>query len=142
MRYSVPGDFATVDADGAIHLLGRGSVVINTGGEKVFPEEVEEVLEDSTPRCADAVAVAIPDERFGQVVAAAVELRPGASATEAELVDHVRSQLAAFKAPKRVHFVDTIGRSPAGKVDYAAHAGRDHRVGRDPDLNDTTARRP
>jgi acyl-CoA synthetase (AMP-forming)/AMP-acid ligase II len=120
IRYSVPGDFATVDADGAISLLGRGSVVINTGGEKVFPEEVEEVLKRH-PAVADAVAVAIPDERFGQVVAAAVELRPGASATEAELVEHVRERLAAFKAPKRIRFVDTIGRSPAGKVDYARH---------------------
>jgi acyl-CoA synthetase (AMP-forming)/AMP-acid ligase II len=92
--------------------------VINTGGEKVFPEEVEEVLK-LHPAVADAVAVAIPDERFGQVVAAAVELRPGASATEPELVEHVRGRLAAYKAPKRVHFVDTIGRSPAGKVDYA-----------------------
>lgn len=118
--YSVPGDFATVDADGAIHLLGRGSVVINTGGEKVFPEEVEEVLK-LHPSVADAVAVAVPDERFGQAVAAVVELRPGASATEAELVEHVRGRLAAYKAPRRVHFVDTIGRSPAGKVDYARH---------------------
>ena len=118
VRYSVPGDFATVDADGAIHLLGRGSVVINTGGEKVFPEEVEEVLK-LHPAVADAVAVAIPDERFGQVVAAAVELRPGSSATEAELIAQVRGHLAAFKAPKRVHFVETIGRSPAGKVDYS-----------------------
>ena len=75
IRYSVPGDFATVDADGAIQLLGRGSVVINTGGEKVFPEEVEEVLK-LHPAVADAVAVGIPDERFGQVVAAVVELRP------------------------------------------------------------------
>jgi acyl-CoA synthetase (AMP-forming)/AMP-acid ligase II len=118
VRYSVPGDFATVDADGAIQLLGRGSVVINTGGEKVFPEEVEEVLK-LHPAVADAVAVAIPDERFGQVVAAAVELRPDATATESEVIEHVRGRLAAFKAPKRVHFVDTIGRSPAGKVDYA-----------------------
>jgi 3-oxocholest-4-en-26-oate---CoA ligase len=120
IRYSVPGDFATVDEDGAIHLLGRGSVVINTGGEKVFPEEVEEVLK-LHPAVADAVAVAIPDDRFGQVVAAAVELRPGTSVTEAELIEHVRARLAAFKAPKRVHFVATIGRSPAGKVDYARH---------------------
>jgi fatty-acyl-CoA synthase len=119
-RYSIPGDFATVDTDGAINLLGRGSVVINTGGEKVFPEEVEEVLKVH-PAVADAVAVGIPDDRFGQVVAAAVELRPNASATEAELVEHVRGHLAAFKAPKRVHFVETIGRSPAGKVDYARH---------------------
>jgi acyl-CoA synthetase (AMP-forming)/AMP-acid ligase II len=120
VRYSIPGDFATVDDDGAINLLGRGSVVINTGGEKVFPEEVEEVLK-THPAVTDAVAVAIPDERFGQVVAAAVELRPGTSATEAELIEHVRAHLAAFKAPKRVHFVETIGRSPAGKVDYARH---------------------
>ena len=120
VRYSVPGDFATVDTDGAIQLLGRGSVVINTGGEKVFPEEVEEVLK-LHPAVSDAVAVGIPDDRFGQVVAAVVELRPGASATEAELVEHVRARLAAFKAPKRVRFVATIGRSPAGKVDYARH---------------------
>jgi 3-oxocholest-4-en-26-oate---CoA ligase len=118
VRYSIPGDFATVDADGAINLLGRGSMVINTGGEKVFPEEVEEVLK-LHGALADAVVVGIPDERFGQVVAAAVELRPGESTTEAELVEHVRGHLAAFKAPKRVHFVETIGRSPAGKVDYA-----------------------
>ncbi|HUY22195.1 MAG TPA: acyl-CoA synthetase [Acidimicrobiales bacterium] len=120
VRYSVPGDFATVDADGAIQLLGRGSVVINTGGEKVFPEEVEEVLKRH-PTVRDAVAVGIPDDRFGQAVAAVVELRPGAEATERELVDHVRGHLAAYKAPRRVRFIDTIGRSPAGKVDYARH---------------------
>jgi len=118
IRYSVPGDFATVDADGAIELLGRGSVVINTGGEKVYPEEVEEVLKRH-PSVSDAVALAIPHERFGEAVAAVVELRPGASAKEAELVEHVRAHLAAYKAPRRVHFVETIGRSPAGKVDYA-----------------------
>ncbi|MGA2522418.1 MAG: acyl-CoA synthetase [Acidimicrobiales bacterium] len=118
VRYSIPGDFATVDADGAIHLLGRGSVVINTGGEKVFPEEVEEVLKRH-PAVRDAVAVGIPDERFGEVVAAVVERVPGAAVTEEELVEHVRGPLAAYKSPKRVRFVDTIGRSPAGKVDYA-----------------------
>jgi 3-oxocholest-4-en-26-oate---CoA ligase len=118
VRYSVPGDYATVDADGAIHLLGRGSVVINSGGEKVFPEEVEEVLK-LHPAVRDAVAVGIPDDRFGSAVAAVVELNPGASTSESELVGHVRAHLAAFKAPKRVRFVETIGRSPAGKVDYA-----------------------
>src|SRR6202035_4137873 len=81
VRYSIPGDFATVDADGAIHLLGRGSVCINTGGEKVFPEEVEEVLK-LHPAVRDAVAVGVPDPRFGEAVTAVVELRPGASATE------------------------------------------------------------
>jgi 3-oxocholest-4-en-26-oate---CoA ligase len=120
VRYSIPGDFATVDGGGAIHLLGRGSVVINTGGEKVFPEEVEEALK-LHPAVIDAVAVGIPDDRFGQVVAVVVELRPGASASEPELVHHVRDRLAAYKAPKRVRFVETIGRSPAGKVDYARH---------------------
>ena len=117
---SIPGDFATVDIYCSISLLGRGSVVINTGGEKVFPEEVEEALKLHAA-VADAVAVGIPDDRFGQVVAAVVELRPGASATEADLVEHVRARLAAYKAPRRVRFVDTIGRSPAGKVDYARH---------------------
>ena len=120
VRYSVPGDFATVDADGAIALLGRGSVVVNTGGEKVFPEEVEEVLK-LHPAVRDAVVVGIPDERFGQAVAAVVELQPGATVTEAELMGHVRGHLAAYKAPRRVHVVDTIGRSPAGKVDYGRH---------------------
>jgi fatty-acyl-CoA synthase len=118
VRYSIPGDFATVDADGSIHLLGRGSVVINTGGEKVFPEEVEEALK-THPAVRDAVAVAIPDERFGNVVAGVVELQPGAQTSESELATHVKGRLAAYKAPKRVRFVDTIGRSPAGKVDYA-----------------------
>jgi 3-oxocholest-4-en-26-oate---CoA ligase len=118
VRYAIPGDFATVSAEGVIQLLGRGSVVINTGGEKVFPEEVEEVLK-LHPAVRDAVAVSIPDDRFGQVVGAVVECRPGSSATESELIEHVRARLAAYKAPKRVRFVDTIGRSPAGKVDYA-----------------------
>jgi fatty-acyl-CoA synthase len=102
-------------------LLGRGSVVINTGGEKVFPEEVEEVLK-THPAVRDAVAVAIPDERFGEVVAAVVELKPDAARpSEQELIDHVKERLAGFKAPKRVRFVTSIDRSPAGKIDYARH---------------------
>jgi acyl-CoA synthetase (AMP-forming)/AMP-acid ligase II len=95
-------------------------VVINTGGEKVFPEEVEEALK-THPAVRDAVAVGIPDKRFGEVVAAAVELRPDAAATERELVDHVKARLAGFKAPKRVRFVPSVERSPAGKIDYARH---------------------
>jgi acyl-CoA synthetase (AMP-forming)/AMP-acid ligase II len=79
---------------------------------------VEEALK-THPAVRDAVAVGIPDDRFGNVVAGVVELKPGASVTEDELSTHVRERLAAFKAPKRVRFVDTIGRSPAGKVDYA-----------------------
>jgi fatty-acyl-CoA synthase len=121
VRYSIPGDFATVDTDGSIQLLGRGSVVINTGGEKVFPEEVEEALK-THPTVRDAVAVAIPDKRFGEVVAAVVELKPHtARPSEQELVDHVKGRLAGFKAPKRVRFVTSIERSPAGKIDYARH---------------------
>jgi len=120
VRYSVPGDFATVEADGSIQLLGRGSVCINTGGEKVFPEEVEEVLK-LHPAVRDAVAVGLPDERFGEVVAAVVEPHPGAEADEADVIAHVKSHLAHYKAPRRVHFVDSIGRAPTGKVDYARH---------------------
>ncbi len=116
-RYSVPGDFAQVEADGSITLLGRGSVCINTGGEKVFPEEVEEVLK-THPSVHDAVAVGVPDEKFGEAITAVVELVPGATLDEADVVDHVKSRLASFKAPKQVLAVDAIGRAPNGKVDY------------------------
>jgi fatty-acyl-CoA synthase len=119
VRYSIPGDYAQVLADGTIHLLGRGSVVINTAGEKVFPEEVEEVLKRHGTVC-DAVVVGLPDERFGEVICALVECEPGASFDEAALIEFVRGRLARFKAPRRVLEVDTINRSPAGKVDYAA----------------------
>jgi len=116
-RYSCPGDFATVDADGKITLLGRGSVCINTGGEKVFPEEVEEALK-THPAVLDAVAVGVPDEKFGEAVTAVVELRDGATLDEGAVIAHVKSKLAAYKAPKRVLAVDTIGRAANGKVDY------------------------
>jgi acyl-CoA synthetase (AMP-forming)/AMP-acid ligase II len=117
-RYSIPGDYATVAEDGTIHLLGRGSVVINTGGEKVFPEEVEEVLK-LHPSVVDAVAVGLPDERFGEVICAVVEPTPGSTVDAADVIEFVRSKLARYKAPRQVVSVDTIGRSPAGKVDYA-----------------------
>jgi fatty-acyl-CoA synthase len=120
VRYSIPGDFATVDADGAIQLLGRGSVCINTGGEKVFPEEVEEVLKRH-PAVRDAVAVGVPDDRFGEIVAGVVELQPGAETDEGDVIAHVKSHLAHYKAPRRVRFVDSIGRAPTGKVDYSRH---------------------
>ncbi len=116
-RYSCPGDFATVDADGRITLLGRGSVCINTGGEKVFPEEVEEALK-THESVQDAVAVGLPDEKFGEAVTAVVEARPGAEIDESALIAHVKGRLAAYKAPKRVVVVDTIGRAANGKVDY------------------------
>jgi acyl-CoA synthetase (AMP-forming)/AMP-acid ligase II len=115
-RYSCPGDYAVVEADGSLTLLGRGSVVINTGGEKVFPEEVEEQIK-TFPGVRDAVAVAVPDETFGEVVAAVVETE-GEPVDADALVAHVRSKLAAYKAPKHVVTVDSIGRAPNGKVDY------------------------
>ena len=116
-RYSVPGDFATVEADGTITLLGRGSVCINTGGEKVFPEEVEEVLK-TNDAVHDAVAVGVPDEKFGEAITAVVELNPGAALDEADLIAHVKSHLAHYKAPKRCLTIESIGRAPNGKVDY------------------------
>jgi fatty-acyl-CoA synthase len=116
-RYSVPGDFAQVEADGSITLLGRGSVCINTGGEKVFPEEVEEVLK-THESVLDAVAVGVPDEKFGEAITAMVELVPGAELDEEAVIGHVKSKLASYKAPKRVVVVPTIGRAANGKVDY------------------------
>jgi len=123
-RYSVPGDFAQVESDGTITLLGRGSVCINTGGEKVFPEEVEEALK-LHPSVADAVAVGVPDEKFGEAITGLVELVPDAELDEADVIAHVKARLASYKAPKRLLVVDTIGRAPNGKVDYKrlkAHA--------------------
>jgi fatty-acyl-CoA synthase len=116
-RYSCPGDYATVEADGSLTLLGRGSVCINTGGEKVYPEEVEEVLK-TFPTVRDAVAVGVPDDRFGEAITAVVELDDGATLDAAAVIAHVKDKLAAYKAPKRVLPVDTIGRAPNGKVDY------------------------
>jgi acyl-CoA synthetase (AMP-forming)/AMP-acid ligase II len=117
VRYSIPGDYATVDADGTLRLLGRGSVCINTGGEKVFPEEVEEALK-THPSVRDAVCVGVPDDKWGEAITAMVELHPDAALDEASVVAHVKSRLAPYKAPKRVLQVDTIGRAANGKVDY------------------------
>ena len=116
-RYSIPGDWAQVDADGTLVLLGRGSVCINTGGEKVFPEEVEEVLKEHEA-ILDAVAVGVPDDKFGEAITAVVEPAPGVDVDEADVIAHVKGRLASYKAPKRVLTVDTIGRAPNGKVDY------------------------
>jgi len=117
VRYSVPGDYATIDADGTVHLLGRGSVCINTAGEKVYPEEVE-VAARSHPGVADCIAVGVPDERYGEVVALLAVRAPGAAVTGDEVIDHVKQRLAGYKAPKRVVFVDDLRRSPSGKADY------------------------
>jgi fatty-acyl-CoA synthase len=117
VRWSLPGDWAEVEADGTVRLLGRGSVCINTGGEKVFPEEVEEALK-TDPSVRDAVCVGLPDDRFGEVVCAVVEAADGAVVVGSALTEHVKARLAAFKAPRHVVVVDTIGRAPNGKVDY------------------------
>lgn len=116
-RWSVPGDHAMVEADGSLVLLGRGSVCINTGGEKVFPEEVE-VAVKSHPSVTDALAVGVPDERFGEAVCAVVEPSPGSSVAPDELIAHVKSRLAAFKAPRHVVVVPSIERAANGKADY------------------------
>jgi len=124
VRWSIPGDFAEVEADGTVKLLGRGSQCINTGGEKVYPEEVEEALK-LHPTVADAAVVGLPDERFGEAITALVEPHRGAAIDESELILHVKTTLAAYKAPKRVIVVDTIGRAANGKLDYKrlkAHA--------------------
>ncbi len=126
VRYSIPGDFAQVDTDGTIHLLGRGSVCINSGGEKIFPEEVEEALK-THEAVRDAVVVGIPHPVYGEQIVGVIELAgvspDGASAppAETEIINHVKERLAGYKAPRRVRVVDTIGRSPNGKVDYKRH---------------------
>ncbi len=117
IRYSIPGDFCTVEEDGTITLLGRGSGCINTAGEKVFPEEVEEVLK-LHPDIEDALVVGAPDEKWGQSVTAVIELRSGAEFHESRLRDHVRERLAGYKTPKRLFAVPTMFRAPNGKADY------------------------
>jgi len=116
-RWSVPGDWATVEADGTITLLGRGSVCINTAGEKVFPEEVEEALK-THPAVLDANVVGVPDDRWGNAVCAVVSFEPDASASDEELVAHCRTTLAGYKCPKRIVVVDRVVRGPNGKADY------------------------
>jgi len=116
-RYSVPGDRATIDADGTMHLLGRDSVCINTGGEKVFAEEVEHALKHH-PGVYDAVVVGTPHPRFGQQVTAIVRLREGATADDAALRSAAGEHLASYKLPRAFVFVDEIVRAPSGKPDY------------------------
>jgi len=117
VRYAVPGDWARVEEDGAITLLGRGNTCVNTGGEKVYPEEVEGALK-SHPDVFDSLVIGVPDDRLGQRVAALIQLRPGAAADLAELDAHVRGLLAGYKAPRTVWFVDSVGRTVSGKADY------------------------
>jgi len=115
VRYTIPGDFAEIDGDGTVHLRGRGSVCINTGGEKVYPEEVE-VAARAHPNIEDCVAVGLPDTRFGEIVTLVASRTSDIS--EADLIEYVKNQIATYKAPRRIIFVDAVYRSPSGKADY------------------------
>ena len=116
-RFSVPGDWAEVNEDGlTLTLLGRGSVCINTGGEKVFPEEVEEVIK-RFGGVKDAVVVGVPDERWGEAITAVVSSHEG-ELDGAAIIAHVKGSLAGYKAPKHVVQVSEVYRSPSGKPDF------------------------
>jgi fatty-acyl-CoA synthase len=119
VRYSIPGDWCQVEDDGTLTLLGRGNACINTAGEKVFPEEVEEALK-THPDVEDALVVGLPDAKWGQSVTGVVRLQPGRTLDEAGLTAHVRSQLAAYKSPKRIVATHVLLRAPNGKANYAA----------------------
>jgi fatty-acyl-CoA synthase len=120
-RNATPGDRALVHDDGRIELLGRGSACINTGGEKVYPEEVEQVLRGH-PAVRDAAVVGVPDERWGEMVTAVLEVADGTTALddalESDVRAHVRAHLAGYKVPKRCFAIETIARTVAGKPDY------------------------
>ena len=116
-RWSIPGDWAKVAADGTVTLLGRGSVSINTGGEKVYPEEVEEALK-LQPEVVDANVVGVPDARWGSAVTAVIEVAAGAAIDDAALIDALRSELSGYKLPKNILRVDKVFRGPNGKADY------------------------
>jgi fatty-acyl-CoA synthase len=117
VRYSFAGDMATVEADGTITLLGRGSNCINSGGEKIFPEEVEEALKVHAA-VEDALVFGVPDERFGQRVVGVASLAPGATATFEAINADARTRLASFKLPKQLVIVERVPRAPNGKADY------------------------
>jgi acyl-CoA synthetase (AMP-forming)/AMP-acid ligase II len=117
VRYAIPGDYAMIEDDGRLTLLGRGSVSINSGGEKIFPEEVEAAVK-SHPAVFDCTVVGVPDARWGERVTAVVEFRPGARATVEEIQTHCRTKIAGYKLPKGLCVVEKIVRSPSGKPDY------------------------
>jgi acyl-CoA synthetase (AMP-forming)/AMP-acid ligase II len=117
VRYVIPGDFARLEEDGSITLLGRGSQCINSGGEKIYPEEVETALK-SHPDVWDAVVVGVPDERWGARVAAVVAPRAGAQPSLESIQSHCRRHLAGYKVPRELHLVKAVERSPSGKPDY------------------------
>ena len=116
-RYVIPGDLAMIEADGSITLLGRGSQSINSGGEKIFPEEVEAAIK-SHPAVYDAVVVGVPDERWGQRVAAVVQAREGTEPDLESVQAHCRTKIAGYKVPRELHVVALMQRSPSGKADY------------------------
>ncbi|MDQ4051897.1 MAG: acyl-CoA synthetase [Actinomycetota bacterium] len=116
-RYSVPGDFARIEADNKVTLLGRGSNSVNTGGEKVYPEEVEMAIK-GYPAIYDCLVVGIPDEKYGQAVAAVVECRNGQTVELAELRDFLREHLSGYKLPRALTIVDEIPRNATGKAQY------------------------
>jgi 3-oxocholest-4-en-26-oate---CoA ligase len=116
-RWSIAGDLAMIEEDGTIVMLGRGSTSINSGGEKIYPEEVEGALK-SHPSVFDALVVGVPDERWGERVAAVVQLRDGSSLTLAEVDKHCRTLIAGYKVPRELHIVEQIKRAPSGKPDY------------------------
>jgi acyl-CoA synthetase (AMP-forming)/AMP-acid ligase II len=116
-RYVIPGDLALVEEDGSVTLLGRGSQSINSGGEKIFPEEVEAAVK-SHPAVYDAVVVGVPDERWGQRVAAVVQAREGTAPDLASVQEHCRTKIAGYKVPRELHIVSLMQRSPSGKADY------------------------
>ena len=123
VRYSLPGDRARVGADGAIELLGRDSVTINSGGEKVFPEEVEGALK-SHPDVFDVLVVGLPDDRWGEKVTALLQPRPGRTPTLEDLQSHCQSHIAGYKVPRALHLVEEVPRLPNGKPDYRTAQSR------------------
>ncbi|MGB8221706.1 MAG: hypothetical protein WCF10_03920, partial [Polyangiales bacterium] len=116
-RWVVPGDFATIEEDGRITFLGRGSKCINTGGEKVFPEEVEEALK-AHAQIIDALVVAVPDPRFGSKVAAVFNTRDNVQLSLEEVQQHCRKHIAGYKVPRQITITETVSRMPSGKPDY------------------------
>jgi acyl-CoA synthetase (AMP-forming)/AMP-acid ligase II len=117
VRYSIPGDWAEVETDGTVVLLGRGSQCINTGGEKVYPEEVEEIIK-TMPTVRDCAVVGVPDDRFGEAICAIVETDDGSKPELSQISHHVRQHLAGYKVPRHVVHVSSVGRAVNGKLDY------------------------
>ena len=117
VRWALTGDEAQLEADGTVKMLGRGSQCINTGGEKVYPEEVEEPIK-ALPAVEDALVVGVPDDRWGERVVAVVQPVAGQTLDLTSLQGHVRESVAGYKVPKDLVLVDKIVRSPAGKADY------------------------